>query len=583
MDYKRWVCVALCLCVLCITAFSELRNYVVIVKPVLHKTTVENFNKIAGDFEEHGYEQMAEIFRSFAKGGHGSGFVITDEKGENYIITNRHVVAQAESVNITISTYEGTDKTYENCPIIFIDDQIDLAVLQFPNKEKVFKEGFKVDTKLIKDGTEVWSAGYPGLFGRPGWQFSKGNITNQRANIPEMTDPKVSYIIQHSASIDPGNSGGPLLIRDNTSPTGYSAIGINTWTVSNRQNSFFAIPAKNIPVVLQRAKKAEQVKQNRAAYKADLEKSCKILAGELKSKQPDYNKVNQFISYSFVDKKGLESFATMLKISNSTEKEQWQQNFFFNSPVETMRSAIFILFWNSIRGAEDKTDVDFKEINFADQDNFQEKSQVRTIFNINGGQREIIWAYESGHWRVVDMDLAQVKKAYGVDTPLLGSSQPRGIGIGIDMCADVFSGNLWGNQYKFGVITDIQISSYISISTGLYWLAQFGVDFYYYPGLIELPVLVKFEYYFDLSFVGFNLGLSPFVALGPALDCQFVPLTLDLSTFFYFSIIGRAGVEIEIAPISIGIYITYNYFLAPYWFTEEPEYPLLGVFVKYNL
>jgi len=127
---------------------------------------------------KRGEERLALIFRSFAQGGHGSGFIITDRNGENYIITNSHVVAHVEKVNVEILKYDGTSQLYVNCPILYIDDEIDLAVLQFPNKEKIFSQGIKIDSKLKKDGTEVWSAGYPGLLGRPSWQFAKGNITN---------------------------------------------------------------------------------------------------------------------------------------------------------------------------------------------------------------------------------------------------------------------------------------------------------------------------------------------------------------------------------------------------------------------
>jgi serine protease Do len=210
MNKKKRVCVLLCFCVLCVTALGELRDFVVIVTPVLNKNAVANYIKIANDFEKHGYEQTAEIFRSFAKGGTGSGFDVIDRQGENYIITSRHVVARAESVDITISPYEGTEKTYKNCPIVYIDNELDLAVLQFPGRKKIYKQGLSISPRLKKDGSEVWSAGYPRLFGRPDWQFSKGTITNQKADIPELADPRVSYIIRHSVSIDPGSSGGPL-------------------------------------------------------------------------------------------------------------------------------------------------------------------------------------------------------------------------------------------------------------------------------------------------------------------------------------------------------------------------------------
>jgi hypothetical protein len=54
------------------------------------------------------------------------------------------------------------------------------------------------------------------------------------------------WYIQHDAPINPGNSGGPLLIADRNSPFGYSVAGINTFYLSERQGSNFAIPSEKV-------------------------------------------------------------------------------------------------------------------------------------------------------------------------------------------------------------------------------------------------------------------------------------------------------------------------------------------------
>jgi hypothetical protein len=582
MNQKKRVCVLLCFCVLCVTALGELRDFVVIVTPVLNKNAAANFNKIANYFQENGYIQLAEVFRSYGRNGNGSGFVITDRQGENYIITNRHVIARAQSVNITISTHAGTDLIYKNCPIVYIDNKLDLAVLQFPGRKKIYKRGLKISPQLIKDGYEVWSAGYPALLSRPDWQFSKGTITNQSAAIPEMTDPQVSYIIRHSANITPGTSGGPLLIRDRTSPSGYSVIGINTWTVSGGQNNYFAIPSRNINVILQKAKRAGRAKQDHTFYREDLEKSCKLLAAELSRVDPDYNKASRLISYSFADIKGMESFITVVKTGDSTQREKWRKNFFFNLPIETMRAAIFVLFWNSSGGTEGGLEVEFKEIDSPDTKDFSEKQRVGTIFDINGTRREVVWAYESGHWYIVEMNLAQAKKAYGVDTPLLGSIPQGRIGIGVNSCIDIFSEDIEDNRYEIGLLLDIPILPYMSISTGFNFVASLAADVFLYPNFIQIPLLARVEYYFDLSSNVIDLTLIPFFALGLGLDFTIKPDDYyELGPFF--KVIGRAGVEIRSNHLSLGIYITYFVFLTQFYTVEGWQYPLIGASIKYNL
>jgi S1-C subfamily serine protease len=585
MNQKKWVCAGLCFCIFCFTALAELRDFVVIMTPVLHKTTAANYNKIADYFQDYGHVKTAEVFRSFDQGGKGSGFVITDRQGENYIITNRHIVARAESVNITINSYAGTDTTFKNCPVVYIDDELDLAVLRFPRGEKVYKRGLTINARMIKDGSEVWSAGYPDLFGRPDWQFSKGTVTNQGAAVPEMADSEVSYIIRHSANIGPGSSGGPLLIWDSTSFTGYSVIGINTWTVGSGQNFFFAIPAKNIPVVVQKAKRALRIKQDREACRQDLQKKCQLLAAQLKSRQPDYNKAGRFISYTFADRKGMESFMTVVKTGDSTQKEKWERSFFFYSPIEIMRSAIFALFWNSIGGAEEGTEIDFKEIEDADQDDFPEKSRISTVFRINGKEHEIVWVYESGHWYIADLDLSQVKQAYGVETPLLGSRPQGRIGIGIHGCLDIFSELIEDNLCEVGLLLEIPILPQVAISTGFNFLFRYAAYISILDvDLFQIPVFVKYEWYLDLSSNVLDFSLIPFVALGLGLDFPNGTERYDVSGPF-FKAIGRAGVEIRSDHLSLGFYLSYNYYLAPSLLFEEieAEKPKIGVLVKYNL
>jgi hypothetical protein len=526
---------------------------------------------------------MAEIFRSFAQGGHGSGFVITDSSGENYIITNSHVVAHAEKVNVEIQKYDGTIKTYTSCPIVYLDDELDLAVLRFPNKEKVFKEGFIVDSRLQVDGTEIWAAGYPGLLGKPGWQLTKGTISNQQAQIEEMIDPKVSYIIQHTASIDPGNSGSPLLLKDNKSPIGYRVIGVNTWTVGGRQNAFFALPAKNITLVLERMKKAEHRKADPQAHKESLKRICKILASELGSEHPNFNKVRQYVSYTFVDEVGLESFSSILKVSDDKEREEWEDYFFLYSPIEAMRSAIYVLLWNTVRRDDEKVQVEFKEINFADEETFMQNQRIRTIFKINNQEREIVWSYESGEWRIVNMKLTQIDRAYDKESPITaGKSSEKGVGIGISGSVYVPETQILS---KIGIFVDIPLFPFINIIPGFNYV--FHMDYRSSAASedsdwVELYALFKTGYVFDFDSDSSGFFISPFIAIGTGVN-----YLLKEGSPAVIPFIIQTGVEIGFSHFSLGLYVMYNTPLIDpqyddwYAIFYKYSFPYLGVFVKY--
>jgi hypothetical protein len=115
------------------------------------------------------------------------------------------------------------------------------------------------------EGATVYSVGFPGLGNEMVWQFGQGNISNSDVTIG-------SRYIQHTATIDPGNSGGPLLIESNESPIGYSIIGINTLSINNRHNSFYSVPIDLIKLFINKTLNYEPNDGMENAIKIGLEK-----------------------------------------------------------------------------------------------------------------------------------------------------------------------------------------------------------------------------------------------------------------------------------------------------------------------
>ena len=377
---------------------ADVKDWVFLVKPIFHEKTRALFLDLAKDFGDKGSAEGQRYFTALA-GEHafGSGWVVVDADGQNYIITNRHVVIGAEKVNIYIEDEEGAQKAFLDCPILYVDGQMDLAVAQFPGAQKVFKSGFKLDTRPQKDLTEVVAAGFPGFGGEPLWQVSMGNITNSRARI----DPSYSYLIQHSAPIDPGNSGGPLLVKDPTTPLGYAVAGVNTLKALKRESTNFAIPSKDVAEVLEKAKKARKLVRTPAALKSELVRASTVLAGELASDTPVDQAVNQYISYAMVGEKGWEAYRGVLKVADDQKQfTEW----FLDDPVEAMRTSIYWCFRTEVENRKSPA-VTFVGINPADVDAVGTKSQIRTTFTIGGTQKEIAWTWEYGQWRISNMAL----------------------------------------------------------------------------------------------------------------------------------------------------------------------------------
>ncbi len=157
----------------------------------------------------------------------GSGFVIDAKNG--YIITNNHVIQDAEEVRVTFSD----DETIE-AEIIGNDEKTDLAILKVdPTKKKLTDVKFG-DSEHLRIGDWVVAIGNP--FGLGG-TVTAGIISAQKRDIN--AGPYDNFI-QTDASINRGNSGGPMFNLHG------EVIGINTAIFSPTGGSVgigFAIPA----------------------------------------------------------------------------------------------------------------------------------------------------------------------------------------------------------------------------------------------------------------------------------------------------------------------------------------------------
>ena len=137
----------------------------------------------------------------------GSGFII-DEKG--IVITNNHVIQDAEDIVVRV----GGDKEYK-AKIIGQDPLSDIAVLQIDSKEKFIPVNFG-DSDKARIGDWVIAIGNP--FGLGG-TVTAGIISARNRSIGLS---RYEDYIQTDASINSGNSGGPLFDMSG------DVIGINT-------------------------------------------------------------------------------------------------------------------------------------------------------------------------------------------------------------------------------------------------------------------------------------------------------------------------------------------------------------------
>jgi len=161
----------------------------------------------------------------------GSGFII-DEKG--IVITNNHVIQDSEDIVVRV----GGDKEYK-ATIIGADPLSDIAVLQIDSKDKFIPVKFGNSDKA-RIGDWVIAIGNP--FGLGG-TVTAGIISARNRSIGLS---RYEDYIQTDASINSGNSGGPLFDMNG------DVIGINT-AILGKGGSIgigFSIPSNNAKKVV---------------------------------------------------------------------------------------------------------------------------------------------------------------------------------------------------------------------------------------------------------------------------------------------------------------------------------------------
>jgi serine protease Do len=165
----------------------------------------------------------------------GTGFVIHSSATASYIITNDHVVTGASTVKLQRwSTVR--DAYVPTVPWIAAqvreDPADDLAVVKIDQGNLPVAAWGSSDALQVTQ--PVVAIGYAeNLAGGP--TVTNGIVSSLLRIAPD--NPNGPTYVQHSAPINHGNSGGPLLDM-----TGH-VVGINTWTLDNTQGLFFAIPS----------------------------------------------------------------------------------------------------------------------------------------------------------------------------------------------------------------------------------------------------------------------------------------------------------------------------------------------------
>jgi serine protease Do len=167
--------------------------------------------------------------------GSGSGVIITQD---GYIVTNNHVVDNAEKVEVTLN-----DNQTFTAKVIGTDPSTDLALLKIDEKNLPFIPYGNSDD--VKVGEWVLAVGNPFNLTST---VTAGIISAKARNIGILPDQyKIESFLQTDAAVNPGNSGGALV------NTRGDLVGINS-AIASTTGSFsgysFAVPVNLVRKVM---------------------------------------------------------------------------------------------------------------------------------------------------------------------------------------------------------------------------------------------------------------------------------------------------------------------------------------------
>lgn len=393
--YKRW----LFACALSCSALNgfglELKRNVCVVRPVSDSTLNESYEKMVKALNSNGYFTSARTLLN-RNNSFGSGLVYKASDGKFYVITNRHVVGSSLATNVEFTYEDGTKESFENCKVVGVSGSDDVALVMLPQNVD-FKETILPYKGTAKEGDELWTVGYPGLGNEPVWQLGKGILSNVSVQMEEFgKDP----VIQHTAQVDAGNSGGPLLKRvTKTKKVGkkteteetYEVVGLNTWKARFRENTNFSIPFSRAELFVD----SVLTKKSLMADGADLKKS----AGEFVSavKEGDVDKVTSMVSLEMALNIGSASFSHLLKMADADAQSLLRSG----SPEEGLRRMVALSLINNYRKKE--TLVWLGESKETD-------SKGAAALQYNGKSIDSKWTKEDGDWKLTYLSGLEFKK-----------------------------------------------------------------------------------------------------------------------------------------------------------------------------
>lgn len=265
INYKQRSNTLTLICTILALFIGATGMYLVIRYIPLDNTTITNINKTEkevtvneqgiADAVEKIYDAVVTV-ENHKNGKHvasGTGFVYKTQEGKAYVLTNNHVVENSDQVFLVF-----TDGKRIEAKLMGSDIYADIAVLQVDEKDivSVAKTGSSDSARI---GDTVFTVGAP-LDSAYSWTVTRGILSGKDRMVEvslsrSNSSDWIMKVLQTDASINNGNSGGPLANSNG------EVIGINSLKLvsSGVEGMGFAIPIEDALEYAAKLEKGEKI------------------------------------------------------------------------------------------------------------------------------------------------------------------------------------------------------------------------------------------------------------------------------------------------------------------------------------
>ena len=379
------------------SAATSIKEQIVVVRPDIPEAQKKYVKEMSSILYDMKYYDAGDTYKKLELGWFGSGFIIKGKDGKNYILTNKHVTRGTGKVKVEFME-ASKPVTYNACPVIKECEDIDLAIIEIPQEHPV-ENALEISQEAIIEGNDVWTAGYPGLSDNPTWQLGKGIISNMKVKNETFGDEEKIYVIQHTAQVDAGNSGGPLMLRKGgkDGQANYTVIGINTWKAGGRENTNFAIPSKFILEFIEQATSNKNEQAGSSKQDEEIEQAAIEFIKALNSAEEE--KITPYIADEYLYDINKSSLEQLLDNASSVTRMK-AKGFLQDAEGEKAIKALLTeYFLKRMRKNDEPLKLESSNIE-------EDGVHATTTYRKKNEKMAFNWKKEDGKWEIISSTLS---------------------------------------------------------------------------------------------------------------------------------------------------------------------------------